>query len=130
VRDLSHYDALPLDFDSLRPVGAGETLCVQAKAAELLVPRLLRIPHELVCDFELVDILVRGQSQYQEPGVIPCDVFSDLRVGVELALDPCERNDLVVLRVRNTSARALVFRARLYACAIDAVYWDAGRGMP
>jgi hypothetical protein len=127
--DLSRYDAPPLDFDSGRLVQAGETLDVEAKATLLLVPRLLQIPGALVGDFELVDILVSGRSQYQEPGAIPCEVFSDRAAGVEIALDTCEPFDPVVLRVRNRSAQPRVFRARLYACAIETVYWDTRRGV-
>jgi hypothetical protein len=129
MQPLDHYDATPLDFDSKRALQPGETLELQAVAVELLIPRLIRVPHELCLNFELVDVFVNGRSQYNEPGPIPCEIFSDASVGPELGLDTCEPGEAVVLKVRNTTSCPMAFRARIYAEAIDSVYWDERKGV-
>lgn len=104
---------LILGFDSVTTIAAGASAIITQRPQVLFQPSRVVVPSSIAPSFLINDLKIGKNSQFTASGSLPAAVFSELSVGVALAMDAATVAQDISLNVTNTSAGALRFTAAM-----------------
>lgn len=104
---------LILGFDSVAAVAAGASAIITQRPQVLFQPSRVVIPAAIAGFFIVNDLKIGKNSQFTASGALPAAVFSELSVGVALAMDAAQIAQDIVLSVTNTDVAAHRFIAAM-----------------
>jgi len=103
----------PLGFDSVANVAAGAAAIITQRPQTLFQPSRVVIPAAIAGFFIVNDIKIGKNSQFTASGSLPAALFSELSVGVALAMDAAQIAQDIVLAVTNIDVAAHRFVAAM-----------------